>query len=107
MGVCRGVADYLNISVFWTRAIMVILFLISGFWPLVVIYIITAFLMKPEPVIRSHQHREEEFCDPYTPYRRPASDRIKRRYQTLEQRLCDLESSVTSKEYEWEQRLRT
>ncbi len=106
LGVCRGIADYLNFSVFWIRAILVILFLISGFWPVVVLYFVAGFIMKPEPVIRSHQHYEEEFCDTHTRYRDPASDRIKRRYQTLERRLGNLESIVTSKEYDWEQRLR-
>ncbi len=107
LGVCRGIADYLNFSVFWIRAILVILFLISGFWPVVVLYFVAGFLMKPEPVIRSHQHYDEEFCDTHTRYRYPTSDRIKRRYQILERRLGNLESIVTSKEYEWERRLRT
>ena len=61
LGVCRGIADYLNFSVFWIRAILVILFLISGFWPIVVLYFVAGFLMKPEPVIRSHQHDGEGF----------------------------------------------
>ena len=107
MGVCRGVGDYLKFSVFWIRAILVILFLISGFWPVVVLYFVAALLMKSEPMVRSHQHYEEEFCGAYARTRRPSSDRIKRRQQTLERRLRNLESTVTSKEYDWEQRLRT
>ncbi len=66
LGVCRGIADYLNISVFWTRAIMVILFLFAGFWPVVVLYFVAGFLMKPEPVIRLHYHGEDDFCENYT-----------------------------------------
>ena len=107
LGVCRGIADYLNFSVFWIRIILVILFLISGFWPVVVLYFVAGFLMKPEPIIRSHQHYEEPFCDTHTRHRDPSSDRIKRRYQTLERRLGNLENIVTSKEYDWERRLRT
>ena len=107
LGVCRGIADFLNFSVFWIRAILVILFLISGFWPVVVLYFVAGFLVKQEPVIRSHQHYEDPFCDTHTRYRDPASDRIKRRYQTLERRLGNLESIVTSKEHDWERRLRT
>lgn len=106
MGVCRGVGGFLNFSVFWIRAILVILFLISGFWPVVVLYFVAALLMKSEPMVRSHQHYEEEFCGAYARTRRPSSDRIKRRQQTLERRLRNLESTVTSKEYDWEQRLR-
>ena len=106
MGVCRGVGDYLNFSVFWIRAILVILFLMSGFWPVVVLYFVAGFLMKVEPVIRSHVHYEEEYCGASARTRRPSSDYIKRRHQTLERRLHNLESIVTSKEYDWERRLR-
>ena len=97
MGVCRGVGDFLNFSVFWIRAILVILFLISGFWPVVVLYLVAALLMKPEPIIRYHHHDDEEFCGDY----------IKRRQKRLERRLRNLESTVTSKEYDWKRRLRT
>jgi phage shock protein C len=96
MGVCRGVGDYLDFSVFWIRAILIILFLISGFWPVVVLYFLAAILMKSEPVIRPHQHSNS-----------PSSDHIRRRQQTLERRLHNLESIVTSKEYDWDERLRT
>ena len=107
MGVCRGIGDYLNFSVFWIRAILIILFLISGFWPVVVLYFAAALLMKSEPMIRLHHHYDEEFCGAYARTRRSSSDHMKRRHQTLERRLHNLESMVTSKEYDWEQRLRT
>jgi phage shock protein C len=107
MGVCRGVGDYLDFSVFWIRAILIILFLISGFWPVVVLYVLAAILMKSEPVIRPHQHYEEGFSADYTTSRKSSSDYMKRQQQTLERRLHNLESIVTSKEYDWEQRLRT
>ena len=106
MGVCRGVGDFLNLSVFWIRAILVILFLISGFFPVVVLYFVAALLMKPEPVIRYHQHDEEAFVGAYDHTERPSSDYIKRRQQILERRLRNLESTMTSKEYDWDQRLR-
>jgi phage shock protein C len=47
-GVCRGIAEYFDISVFWTRVITVITFVMTGFFPIVVAYIIAALLMKPE-----------------------------------------------------------
>ncbi len=106
MGVCRGIGDYFDFSVFWIRVILIILFLISGFWPVVVLYFVAGSIMKPEPVIRPRQHYEEEFCDGYAHTRRPDSDYIKRRQKTLERRIRNLESTVTSKEYDWDQRLR-
>lgn len=48
-GVCQGVADGLDFSVFWTRVIAVACLFFGGFWPVVGLYIVAALLMKPEP----------------------------------------------------------
>jgi phage shock protein C len=72
----------------------------------VVLYFVAALLMKPEPIIRYHQHDDEAFCGSQAHTRSPSSNHIKRRQQTLERRLRNLESTVTSKEYDWEQRLK-
>lgn len=98
MGVCRGVGEFFNLSVFWIRAILVILFLLSGFWPVVVLYFVAALLMKSEPMVRSQQRFGEVFRGVDGLTRRPSSDHIKRRQKTLERRLRNLESTVTSKE---------
>ena len=34
-GVCRGLAEYFDFSVFWVRMIAVILLFVTGLWPLV------------------------------------------------------------------------
>jgi phage shock protein PspC (stress-responsive transcriptional regulator) len=34
LGVCRGVSDYFDFSVFWIRAMAVIAFIFTGFWPI-------------------------------------------------------------------------
>ena len=51
-GVCRGIADYFDFSLFWTRMLTVILLIISGFWPVILLYLVAALLMKPEPESR-------------------------------------------------------
>lgn len=51
-GVCQGIADYFDVSAFWTRALWVILALSTGFWPAVFVYLFAALLMKKEPYIR-------------------------------------------------------
>jgi len=45
-GVCRGVAEYLDFSVFWTRAIAVALLIFTGFWPMLGIYFLASLVMK-------------------------------------------------------------
>jgi phage shock protein C len=61
--------------------------------------------MKPEPVLPLHSDDEEEFYDSYVHSRKGAVDRIKRRYDNLERRIRRMEHAVTSREYDWEQRL--
>jgi phage shock protein C len=48
-GVCKGIADYFDISVFWTRVITLAAFIFTGFCPVGIAYILAVFLMKPEP----------------------------------------------------------
>ena len=105
LGVCRGISDYFDFSIFWIRAIAVILLIFTGLWPTVVLYFLAALLMKPEPVIPIQSEDHQEFYDSYVHSPRGASDRIKRRYQRLEKRIQRLEHNVTSPEFDWESRL--
>ena len=107
LGVCRGIADYFDFSVFWARAVAIALLVFSGFWPIAALYFIAALLMKPEPVLPLHTEEEQEFYDSYVHSRKGAADRLKRRYENLERRIRRMEHAVTSREYDWEQRLGT
>ncbi len=105
LGVCKGIAEYFDFSVFWTRVIVVVIFFISGFWPITGLYFVAALLMKPRPVSQIHTEDEQEFYDSYVNSKRAAVFRVKRRYDSLERRLQRLEHSVTSREFDWDRRL--
>lgn len=105
LGVCRGIAEYFDLSVFWVRFFTIMIFFATGFWPTGVIYFVAAFLMKPEPVIPLNNTDEEEFYESYLHSKEMAVDRIKRRYSNLERRIQRLEHSVTTPEFDWEDRL--
>lgn len=107
LGVCRGLAEYFDFSVFWTRAIALFILFVSGLWPVMVIYLFAALLMKPEPVIPIYSEQEQEFYDSYTHSRSRASQRIRERYERLERRLRRLEDSVTHKSFSWDERLKS
>jgi phage shock protein C len=107
LGVCRGIADYFDFSVFWARAVAVVLLVFTGFWPVTALYFVAALLMKPEPVLPLHTEEEQEFYDSYVHSRKGAADRLRRRYEALERRIRRMEHAVTSREYDWEQRLDT
>ncbi len=107
LGVCRGIAEYFDFSVFWARAIVLVLLIISGFWPIMGLYFIAALLMKPEPVVPIQTEEEQEFYDSYINSRKGAVDRLKRRYDSLERRIQRMEHTVTAREFNWENRMNT
>ena len=106
LGVCKGIAQYFDFSVFWTRAIAIILLLVTGFWPITILYFIAALLMKPEPVVPIQSSEEQEFYDSYIHSRKRAIDRLKRRFDNLDRRIQRMEHTVTSREFDWEKRLK-
>jgi phage shock protein C len=105
-GVCRGVAEHFDFSVFWVRTIAVILLIFSGVGPALVVYLLAALIMKPAPEIPIASADEQEFYDRYTSSRHEAAQRLKRRHENLEQRIRRMEDVVTTREYDWESRLR-
>jgi phage shock protein C len=106
-GVCRGLAEHFDFSVFWVRFMAVLLLLVSGLWPAMILYILAALVMKPEPALPISSLDEGRFYDDYTSSRHEAAQRLKRRYEGLEKRIRRMEDVVTSREYDWERRLRT
>lgn len=106
-GVCRGLSEHFAFSVFWVRLIALVMLIVSGLWPAMILYILAALVMKPQPVMPISSPDEQQFYDRYTASRHDAAQRLKRRYEGLEDRIRRMEDVVTSREYDWERRLRT
>jgi phage shock protein C len=104
LGVCRGLAEHFDFSVFWTRVIALIFLFVAGILPAIGLYLLAALLMKPEPVIPVENAAEKEFYDSYTYSRQGAVQRLKRRFDNLQRRIQRMEHIVTSAEYDWEDR---
>lgn len=105
-GVCRGLAEHFRFSVGWARVIAILFLLVSGFWPAIGIYLIAALIMKPAPVVPLKSDAEREFYDSYTHSRHMAAQRLKRRFENLERRIRRMEHIVTTREFDWEDKLR-
>lgn len=105
LGVCKGIAEYFDLSVTGTRVLACIALIFSGIWPVLALYFLAALLMKPEPVLPLKTEGEQEFYDSYTSSRHMALHRLKRTYDNLDRRIQRIESLVTSREYDWERRL--
>ncbi|MEJ2098909.1 MAG: PspC domain-containing protein [Desulfobacterales bacterium] len=106
LGVCKGLAEHFDFSVFWTRVIGLIFLFVAGILPAIGLYLLAALLMKPEPVIPVENSAEKEFYDSYTYSRQGAVDRLKRKFENLQRRIQRMEHIVTSAEYDWENRLK-
>ena len=97
LGVCRGVADYFNFSAFWTRAILIVVFIFTGFWPIIGCYILAAFLMKSDPDVSGRQAtRRNSYCRNKGAGHATA-ERFKRRWRHLEKRIRRMEDKATSR----------
>ena len=104
LGVCRGVADYFDFSVFWIRATAVILFICTGFWPIVGIYILAALLMKSDVVRSNAGQSQPKACGRHRGTRYDGAERLKRKWKNLEKRIRKMEDKVTSREFDWNSR---
>lgn len=104
-GVCAGIAQYWGVNPAGLRVIAVILMFFTGFWPMVIAYIIAAFIMKPAPMRPIETEEDAEFYNSFTSSKKMALHRLKRTYDNLDRRIQRIESTVTAKEYDWDRRL--
>ena len=104
LGVCRGVADYFDFSAFWIRAILIVVFIFTGFWPVIGIYILAAILMKSAPGVPGGKEAKPNARCRYSRTGRETAERIKRKWGHLEKRIRRMEDKVTSREFDWNNR---
>ena len=106
-GVCQGLADYADISVLWVRFAAFLGFLFTGFWPMLLLYIVAAIFLKPAPVMDFTDDEEWDFYQSYTADRKRALLRLKKRCEALDRRTCRMENIVTNREFDWNRRFQS
>jgi phage shock protein C len=104
-GVCGGLANFLNVKVGFVRFFAIVITFITGIWPGVAIYFAACLFIKPEPVIPLENEYQRDFYDGYVSSRSRALRDLKRRFSNLDRRLRRMEDRVTSRDFEWEERL--
>ncbi|MEW5772395.1 MAG: envelope stress response membrane protein PspC [Thermodesulfobacteriota bacterium] len=104
LGVCRGFADYFDISAFWLRALVALGILFTGVWPGLAIYLVAGLLMKPEPVLNAQSETEREFYHSYVSSRSLGLSRLKAQFDRLDRRIRRMEDVVTSRDFSWRRR---
>lgn len=61
-GITSGIARYLDVDVVFVRLALILLAVITGFWPMVLIYAIAVFLMPIDPAqatVATHQEPKD------------------------------------------------
>jgi len=105
LGVCRGVAQHLGVSVTGMRILLVVLMFFTGFWPMVGLYVLAALILRKEPTRPFATRDEEAFYQTYAHRHQEAVERLKSTYERLNRRLAHLEHAVTDREFQWRERL--
>jgi len=105
-GVCRGIAEHLDFSVTALRVILVVGTVFTTFWPGIVVYIIAALLMKPEPIMPIDSKSDAEFYNSYSASSSLALQRLKDTFDNLDRRIQRMENIVTAPDFDWDERLK-
>ncbi|MBC2605890.1 envelope stress response membrane protein PspC [Pelagicoccus albus] len=107
-GICQGVAEYFDLSVFWIRFALVVATFFTGLFPIPVFYGIAALVIKPEPESATEPKAKDSFEEDYfeteVSSRTLSLRRLKNRFDSIESRIQRMENYVTNKSYDWERR---
>jgi len=103
-GLCEGLARYAGFQTFWVRFLMILATVFTGFWPMILIYIVASIFIKPEPLIEPENYCDWEFYNSYSTNRKFALCSLRDKFEGLERRTRRLEDIVTKPEYSWDRR---
>lgn len=107
-GVCAGLAEYFDWNVKLLRVLLLIGLIVSGFFPIGLVYCLLWYLMDPVDGMPSAPERERYSSTPradaYTPPTGGAD--VRARFARLEQRLRSMEECVASKDFELRRELK-
>jgi phage shock protein C len=107
-GVCRGIAETFDLSLFWIRFGFIVAFAITLFFPTGLIYLILALVLKLEPIESSlNRPKNIIFEGSNTSSRKVGLRQFKAKFDSLENRIRRMESHVTDRAYDWDKRFNT
>ena len=106
-GVCAGVAEYFDWNVRLLRLILVVTFLASGFFPIVVVYLVLWYVLEEGAPGSSYDTYVPPGAAPAAaPVRAPTTRDVHARFERLDQRLRNIEECVTDREFELRRELK-
>ncbi len=106
MGVCAGMADYLDMKVGAVRILTVLAVLFTGGWPLVFVYFVMGFYLDKKPADMYEDEREEQFWKETRKSPDWSTSELRRRFRDVERRTSEMEAYVTSKRFRLDRELK-
>ncbi len=105
-GVCAGIADYFGIQPIIVRAGFV-LFSVFGFFPMTgLAYLVLALVLKPRPHDLFASPEEQAFWRGVAMAPDDTAQGLRRKFADLETRLRDMETQVTSSDFDLHRKFR-
>jgi phage shock protein C len=110
-GVCAGIAEYFDWNVKLLRAALVIAFVFSGFFPIVIVYCVLWYALDPIDAdlpssAGGYSGGGGDGPSGSGPARRPTMAEVTARFERLDNRLREIEECVTDKEFELRRELK-
>lgn len=106
-GVCKGIADSRGFSVTVTRIFALAIMIFSWVVPFLIGYIALAIFLKQAPAPRFDNWDEEKFDDTLAYSKGTALKSLKTTFDRLDNRIRTMESRVTDKDFDWDERLKS
>ncbi len=103
LGVCKGIAQSRNLPVPAVRLAVVALTMITGFWPGIALYILTAALMEASAPQGGVSEEERFRPDPRAERARLMRD-LKERILRMDKRIQRMEDQVVRPDFHWDKR---
>ena len=104
-GVCAGLGDYFGIQPNIIRAGAVIGSLFGFFPPILIVYVVLAFILDEKPRELRDNPKEDQFWRDMRTRPDYTSFDLKRRFQEIEKRTRQLEAYITSKRFRLQREL--
>lgn len=105
MGVCAGLANYMDLNVTFVRVGVVIGAIFTGFWLFVIGYLAFGFLLNPQPDDLYSDEEEEEFWRQTRKAPDYTAAELRKRFRDIERRTANMEAYVTSKKFKLEREI--
>lgn len=105
MGVCAGIADYLDMKVKVVRLLMILGLIFTGFFPLIFVYFILGIALDTKPDPLYDDEHDEEFWKKTRKEPEETSADLRQRFRDIEHRTQEMEAYMTSKRFKLEREL--